>query len=378
MNDKHRAAAALAAALVIAGPAGAAAGATAIQAAAKTPDIQLADSYVGWMTKVFAVPATPEVEPWLRDAMTTLAREHLARLHGLLRTWIAEERAHAGASLAPADLDRAIHNRIVNEIALWRLESPGPDYDAVLMRAIMQPGICDRPARDSYLGVLMVWFQAVPTADRPTLLAGERTLLAHWGTRRPAMAPRPAKSLSDDEAETIARLRSGDAQPDAAMPPVLANAAFKGELDQGATDVTCALHQWGLAHALRRGDPAPVALQAWRYASIRTATDWAAPAPADAAKRGPADYPIVAQQFGVSGAVDVRVTPDAQGRFASAGIAGRHLEVPGVTDNPPVAFETLFDSASIAGAPLRFKPVTPHADGSPPGTVTMRIEWTLQ
>lgn len=382
MKYKQPGVAALAVTLAIAGPAcgagAASAPASKAAPAPAIPDRQLADAYVGWMAKVFAVPAAPDVDASLRDAMTAMAGEHLARLRLLLPAWIAEERAHGGASLAQADLNRAIHNRIVNEIALWRLESPGPDYDAVLTRAILHPGICDRPERDSYLGVLMIWFQAVPAADRPTLLAGERTLLARWGTRRAMVAPRPAKSLSDDEAEAIARLRSGDALPDVAMPPVLANAVFKGEPDQGSDDVSCALHQWGLAHALRRGDPAPAALQAWRYASIRTATDWASRPPAGAAKRDPADYPLVAQQNGVSGSVDVRVTPDAHGRFVSAGIAGRHLKVPGVTDNPPVAFDTLFDTASIAGAPQRFKPVTPHADGSPLGPVMMRIEWSLQ
>ena len=377
MNNKHRSAAALAAALMIAAPAGAAIGEAASQAATRTQDAKLAEAYVGWMAKVFAVPATPGFDASLRDAVSTLAHDHLARLPGLLETWIAEERARGGTALTQTYLNLAIHNRIVNEIALWRLESPGPDYDAVLMRAILHPGVCDRPELDSYLGVLMVWFQSVPAADRPALLAGERTLLAHWGTRRSTLAPRPAKSLSDDETATIARLRSGEALPDAAMPPVLANAAFKGQLDQGHDDVTCALHQWGLAHALLRGDPAPVALHAWRFASIRTARDWAA-APASAANRSPAAYPFVAQQFGVTGWIDVRVTPDLQGRFASADIAGRHVEVPGVVDNPPVAFETLFDNASIAGAPQHFKPVTPNADGSPLGPVMVRIGWTLQ
>jgi hypothetical protein len=377
MDNNISSAAALAIAWALATPAQAAE-APAPAASTAAADRQLVDGYLGWMAKVFAVPAGADVDTSLREAMTTMVDEHLARLRRLLPAWIAEERARAKAPLANGDLNRAIHNRVVNELALWRLESPGAGYDAVLTRAILHPGICDRPPRDSYLGVLMVWLQAAPPADRPTLLSGERTLLERWGTRRGELPPRPSKSLSEDESEAIARLRSGAAAPDVPMPPVLANAASKGEAIPEMADVDCALHQWGLARALRRGDAPAVALQSWRYATIRTATDWSAPPPPSAAKRDPAGYPPVAQAWAVTGSIDVQVQPDTQGRFASARIAGRHLVVPGVTDNPPVAFETLFDGATIAGAPMRFKAVAPHPDGSPLGPVTLRVEWKLQ
>jgi len=379
MDHRIWSAAALAVAGALAAPAHAA-GASTPQAAASTDaaDTRLAQSFKGWMDKVFAVPDTPDIDPPLREAVAALAKEHLARLGTLLPAWIAEERAQAGPAATDVDIGRAIHNRLVNEIALWRLESPGPGYDAILMHAILRPGLCDLPERDSYLGVLVSWFQAVPPADRPALLAGERTLLAHWGTPRAGLAPAPAKSLLEDEAETIARLRSGAAAPDAPMPPVLADTLFKDEAGEPWNGLSCARHQWGLAHALRRGEPAPLALAAWRYAMIRTSSDWAPPPPAGAKARAPTDFPRVAQHDGVSGSVAVRVTVDAQGRFGSAAIADRRLVVPGVRDNPPVAFARVFDAASLAMAPGRFKAVPPHADGSPLAPVMMRIEWKLE
>ncbi len=371
MNNRSRAVAVLLAGLAIAASC-LAEGATA------AADRQMADGSVAWMARVLQVPTTPDIDPPLRDAMAGLVREHVERLRTLVPAWIAEERARQGVGLKPGTLDRAIHNRVVNELALWRLESPGADYDAALARALLRPGICDRPPRDNYMGTLMTWFQAVPAADRPVLLAGERTLLAHWGTHRDALAPPPERSLSEEAADEIARLRSGRTVPDVAMPPLLADAAFKGQLAHDGSDVECALQQWGLARALHRGDPPTAALVSWRYATMKTAEDWSQRLPGADKNADPAAYPPVASMWEVTGWVEVRVTLDAGGRFASARVTGRQLVVPGVTDNPPVAFETLLDAASIAGAPRQFKPVVPPADGSAPKPVALRLNWKLQ
>jgi len=375
MDDKIWSALALASAWACATPAHAAAAAPP-QAAASTADAdrRLADAVMGWLDKILAVPDTPDVDPPLHDAVQALATDHLARMRRVLPAWIADEHAHAAPAASDSDIARALHNRIVNEIALWRLESPGPAYDAILLRAIQRPGLCDLKPRASYLGLLQDVFQAVPPADRPTLLAGERTLLAHWGTPRAGLAPAPASSLAEDEAATIARLRAGAQDPEAPMVPVLASSVLKDPPAEPWDSLTCARHQWGLAQALRRGDAPAQALLAWRYATIRTAGDWMA---ADG-NRGATEYPLTAQRNGVSGWVSLRVTVDAQGRYASAAIADRHLVVPGVRDNPPAAFATVFDTASIAMGPSRFKPVTPKADGSPPGPVIMKIDWSLQ
>jgi hypothetical protein len=229
----------------------------------------------------------------------------------------------------------------------------------VLTRAILKEGICDLPARESYMGVLMSFLQAVPAADRGTLLAGERALFSHWGQVRSGLPARAAKSLAEDESDVIVRLGSGEVAPDVAMPPVLASSVFKGDVLTAGGDLTCALHQWGLAHALHRGDPPGVALAAWRRATLRTAVDWS-------------DAPATPREA----TAVVLVTTDVQGHFSSASIADRRLLVPGVVGNPPIAFESLFDSASLAQAPHQFKPVAPRDDGKP-AQVKLGITWKL-
>ena len=375
---RHRLAAACVAAVLgiasSAAPAASAAAAPPVNAAAYR---EFTDGFVGWAAKILAVPTTPDIDAPLRDAMSQLVNEHLVRLRKLLPAWIADERARAAKPLTNDALGRAIRNRFFNEIALWRLESPGADYDAVLTRAILRPGVCKRPARDSYMGALMAWMQAVPPAGRATLLAGERTLFSHWGQPRNALPARPAKSLGDDENDTIVQLRSGAAAPDVAMPPMVANSVFKGEIESQGDDFNCALHQWGLAHALHRGDAPATALAAWRYTMLRTSAGWSNPPPSAAAADA-TTYPWAAASAGASAVIEVRVTPDAQGHFGSGRIAGRHLTVPGVVDNPPVAFETLFDAASLAQAARQFKPAPAPADATPPKPVMMHIDWTLQ
>lgn len=371
MDNKIWSAAALAVACAFATPA------RANELPSAAADRQLTAAFMGWMDKVFAVPAAPDIDPALRDAVAAMSRQHLERLRTLIPAWIAEERARAGSASTDMAIIRPLHNRLVNELALWRLESPGAEYDAILMRAIQSAGTCEPRARDSYLGMLMSSFEAVPPADRATFLAGERALLAHWGTPRTGLTPPPAKSLDDDAAEAIARLRSGAEPPDASMPAALASGVMSGAGTAASASLACARHQWGLARALRRGDSPAQALNAWRYASIRTAVDWAVPPPAGTPPRAVNDFPFVAERDGVAGWVNVRVSADAQGRFASAAIADRHVSVPGVRDNPPVAFATLFDGASLATAPLRFKPAQPRIDGGPASPVTMKIEWTL-
>ena len=337
-------------------------------------DRTLVDSYVQWAVHILEVPSTPDVDPALHDALAKMTGEHFTRLRQQLPNWLAEERAHAATPLSRQKLDQAINNRFLNEIALWRLESPGPEYDAVYTHAILHPGVCDSPARNSYLGVLVNLMASVPAADRATLLAGERKLLAHWGQARAGLPARPARSLSQDEDAAIGRLRSGDAVPEVPMPPVLANSAFKGELASAGSDVTCALHQWGLAQALRRGSPAS-ALAAWRYATMRTAADWA---PAAAHEAKPTDYPPAAAFGGVTGTTAVEITRDPQGRYLSGRVAERHVDVPGVRDNPPVAFETIFDGVSLATAPLRATLPPVPAGGKPPPPFTLRFNWILQ
>ncbi len=350
-----------------------------MRASAATPapsaeDREIAKPFVAWIRAVLAVPDAADLDASLRASMKAITREHLARMDKLMPEWVAEARARAVGPVTRADLVRQTGNRVANEFALWRLDSGGAAYDAVYLKAILTPGICAMPARDSYMGRLMGWMQAVPLADRATLVAGERELLSHWGKPRPALPARPARSLSDDEEEAIARLGTGDAVPDVAMAPVVASAVFAAKREPLLPDTRCALHEWGLARALRRGDTPAASLAAWRYETMMRAEDWS---DGRAQASSPTDYPVVASRNGVEAAIGVRVTTDAQGRYASGKVVTRKLSVPGIVDQPPVAFETLFDAASLAQAPAKFKPVPPAADGRAQSLV-ITINWRLQ
>ena len=348
-------------------------GAHAAAPAPTAEDREVAKPYVGWIRAVLAVPDAADLDASLRASMKALVKEHLARMDKLVPEWVAEERARSGGKATRTDLVRQTGNRVANEFALWRLDSGGASYDAVYLKAILTPGICAMPARDNYLGRLMTWMQAVPAADRATLISGERELLSRWGKPRPALPARPTRSLSDDEEEAIARLNTGDAIPDVAMAPVVASAVFAAKREPLLADTLCALHQWGLARALRHGDPAAASLAAWRYETLMRADDWS---DSRVQTESSTDYPVVATRNAVEAAIGVRVTTDAHGRFASGKVATRKLTVPGVVDEPAVAFETLFDSASLAQAASKFKPVPPAAGGHAQSTV-ITINWRL-
>lgn len=376
MNARAIAAACLAATLGTASAAAPSAKPVAAESPAERAalDRAIVDADVSWAARILAVPATPDVDPALRSALVTMTGDHLARLRQMLPRWLAEERAHGPGPLSRHDLERRINNRFVNEIALWRLESPGPEYDAVYLRAILHPAVCQSHARDSYMGLLVDLMATVPAADRATLLAGERTLLARWGQARTGLPARPALSLAEREDALIARLRSGDAVPEAPMPPALADSAFKGELVPGTSDIQCALHQWGLAQALRHETPVS-ALVAWRYATLHTAAEWYPQPPKDAK---PTDYPPAATFGLVTGTTIVEATRDASGRYQSGRVVERRIDAPGVRDNPPVAFETIFDAPSLLMAPQRANlPAVPEG-GKPPPPFKMAFQWKLQ
>ena len=59
-------------------------GAAAAPAPPSPDDRELAESVVKWMGAVFAVPDEPDLDASLRAAMTTLVKEHLARLDTLV------------------------------------------------------------------------------------------------------------------------------------------------------------------------------------------------------------------------------------------------------------------------------------------------------
>ena len=64
-------------------------------------------------------------------------------------------------------------------------------------------------------------------------------------------------------------------------------------------------------------------------------------------------YPRVANFFRVEGSTTVLSELDAQGRLLAAQVVDRKIQVPGVRDNPPVAFEGVFDAATLDYAKRR-------------------------
>ena len=63
---------------------------------------------------------------------------------------------------------------------------------------------------------------------------------------------------------------------------------------------------------------------------------------------------------------------DAEGKFLKAHVVSRKITVPGVYDNPPIAFESLLDAASLDYAEKRHKyPLGKNQ------TVRFEIQWRL-
>jgi hypothetical protein len=58
-------------------------------------------------------------------------------------------------------------------------------------------------------------------------------------------------------------------------------------------------------------------------------------------------YSPVAIDFHVEGVTTIEAELDDQGKFIRAEVVSRKLKVPGVHDNPPIAFETMLDNAAL-------------------------------
>lgn len=299
-----------------------------------------------------------------------LAQAHLARVRGLLPGWLAEARART-AQGAPADeAERRFLARVLNELALWGLDSGGPAHDAAQLRALQRPGFCREFDDLSDFGLTLRLWQALPAPERAEGLAGERARLARWGQPRPGVPgegpwPQPEQRLRALVAE--AQAAAGSFEP--VMSPVLA-AGLLHEADwfPGARDRwRCETFRWLLVTNLtRQPEAAAEALQVFRHAMRRVPALPAAPAGATQ------DYPRVARMFGVEGTVTVEWGV-ASGRQPEPRIRRRQLSVPGLEGTRPAAFESVLDEASLARA--RAAPLPAGQAGTPR---VVDFVWKLQ
>ncbi len=307
---------------------------------------------------LFALQDDLVLDDALRQAATQIAAEHVAHASKLWPIWIAQERVQAqNPELQGHGLVLALFVRAINELTILSIESLGPAQDAIWLKAVLAPRACSL-LPESPFATRIAMIQAAAPADRPALLAVERELLSHWGTKRLNLPKRPSAADSHAADQAIAKLRSGLAISAEPMTPNLAQQVFSQVRAPGPINRwdQCAKSQWWLASQVHGGkvDPA-AALSNFRYATMKPVQDFAPAglvqkAAAASPRAAQAAYPPVAAYFGAEGTTGVQVDVDVNGQFVGAQVLARKVVVPGVRDNPPVAFETLFDEAALQDA----------------------------
>ena len=339
------------------------AGTPTVQELLAEEDRTFVNQAVDWDRQVLALPADLVLEPSVRDAATAMLQAHGARVRELVPAWIAQERALARMpALRGRALSQPIYQRMINEMALWAVESPEPGQDEAWLKAALSPTAC-RDVPPSVFAVHMALIQAAPAELRPALLASERQLMARWGTKRAAIPPRPSTDDLDAADQAIARLRSGLSIAAGPMTPYLAGQLFNRDRKPGKSDrwEQCAKSQWWLGFQV--ADPQAdraLALTVYRYATMRDVREFLPPAArtASAGRLAQAGqpYPLEAAYFDVEGTTTVHVETDDSGKLVRSRVESRKLAVPGVRDNRPVAYETLLDAAALDVAAKRHYP----------------------
>jgi hypothetical protein len=334
-------------------------------AAAQSPTVQellaeqdqLVLKEVAWFVNAsFVLPDDLPLDTALREAATEMAKAHMKRVWTQLPQWIAQERAAAGnPGLRGSALSHPLYFRAINEMALWSIESAGPTNDKAWIQAALAPMACDY-VYDAIFARRIAMIQAAPVEVRPTLLEGERQLLSHWGSKRENLPERPAAAQFSAADQVITRLRAGLPVEAVPMSAFLAKKIFARERKPNQSDrwEQCAKNQWWLASQLDHGNTDRTqALTLYRYSRMEEAQPAFLPADVAqklAAKLATGDksgYSPAASYYQVEGVTAIEVELDDQGKFMRAKVASRKLKVPGVRDNPPIAFETLLDAAAL-------------------------------
>lgn len=338
--------------------------------------------YERWLRRELALPTAVHLDHDLRIALLGLIEAHVERMKPILRKWAVEEFAVVDSVPSLLGAWRRIDARFVNEFALWRLPSPGPEYDAIWLRALQRPAACRSVSDSRLISTQVAFMQAVPPDDRPRLLDGEGWLLAQWGRERSNLPQRPAVAQPELVDQATSQIRAGLDLTWPAMPPALAARVLRDRVGTLSPSELCARDQWGLRLALAQGGSRDAqALVQYRYAVMPTVGTMAPPPPdwlRSVEDSGPGSYPRLATYYGVEGKTTLEVQFDAAGRFVSARVVERAITVPGIRGSRPVAFETVFDEASLARAATIAYPTQNSASGpSADARGRMDMVWKL-
>jgi hypothetical protein len=338
------------------------------------------------LARPFLLPREMKLDPALRAEAEAIATAHMQRVAQLLPAWLAEEkRAQAPFDeLGPGHLFSAVFARLLNEFALWHLDTGDADYEQATLDVLKEsPQTCriEGEARIYDYAFRIQRLQAMPAARHKAMLAAERELLARWGKPRAAPPPWPHPLPQDAAVAALAGIRSGASRPLPLIPMLASNLLAKEEnYGTFAFDGRCALQQWWLRVSLTQGVAPAAALSAFRYGTLMTATarfdDMYEAAtynpPADGTNQPP-PYPGLARRFEVEGSTTLVRKLDAAGKPVEASVVSRDLTVRGIRGVRPVAFEDAFDAVSVQYA-LRGGGAVPGA----PLPQRFAMQWSLQ
>jgi hypothetical protein len=318
------------------------------QTAARPSDDQIVNDLMAWMRKIFELSPTSALDAQTRSAVSQMAQEHLERVPTVLRGWLAAESDEADSTTGR---QQRVFARVANELALWRLQSDGPEHDAAWLVTMERPNVCRHsdPAISYFERLALMW-QSAPASHRIALLKAERAVLARWG----ATARAPARPVPSAEDELRAAMEGSGRVAASALPmtPLVATVLLKDGAHWRSINERdrCAVLQWWLRGAHDAAGAARAdRLLAWRYATMPSAELWFGGA--QAAKEGSqAEYPDFARRWLVEGSIAVEIRAAGSGSKGSERIVARRVSVPGIRGQRAVAFETALDDASLARA----------------------------
>ncbi|MYM69951.1 hypothetical protein GTP45_24325 [Pseudoduganella sp. FT55W] len=357
--------------------------ASAVAAAPDKQDQDALQNLRNHLARSFELAPELPLDDDLRARAGQLSAAHLERINALLPLWMEEERtlqSTGGKQAERWSVFFALWARLLNELALWQLEPGDAAYEQATLAALKGSPLQCKLHGDSHFtdyAARIARIQQLPAAQRPAMLATERELLAHWGQPRPAPAAWP-EPLPQEAALALLSSRQQDRPP---LPPTLAVQLLSEGKDYAAMarEDQCLLHLWWFKRNLQQGVAPAVALSAFRYGTMisaemrfagmfesGTTNGKPAPAPAD----GKLPYPPIASRFHAVGATVVQLKLNANGKPQQASVVGRTVTVPGIRGARPVAFETLFDAATLKYA----------MDGRLPTDPTFKVQlvWKLE